>query len=304
MLLFLKIQSTGNYMYIYIKLLRVHQWLKNGFIVFPLIFSGLFVEKEKDIDVCLVLFAFSCLASSIYIINDILDFKRDQQHPVKKSRPLAAGLISPEKALFFSLALMALGLGLGFMINTNAACLMLVYLAIHLIYNFYAKNIVILDVFFIAFGFQLRIWVGSMVIGVLPSAWLQMCVFVLSLFLGFTKRRHEISLLKEKASEHRQALLDYNVYLLDQIIVICSTLTIVFYGLYSFSDDILKRLGNTHMIYSLAFVVFGIFRYLYLVHVKNQGGEPGEVILHDKASLINIMFWFAFIMVLLGISIV
>ena len=291
-------------MSIYLRLLRIHQWLKNGFIVFPLIFSGLFVQKEKSIDVVLVLFAFCCIASSIYIINDIFDFKRDQKHPQKKDRPIAAGLIAPQSALLFSIVLMIAGLYLGFLVDVNSGYLMVAYVTLHLIYNFYAKNIVILDVFFIAFGFQLRIWIGSVVVGVLPSAWLQMCVFVLSLFLGFTKRRHEISILKEKAAEHRQALLEYNVYLLDQIIVICSTLTIVFYGLYSISEDILKRLGNTHMIYSLAFVVFGIFRYLYLVHVKKQGGEPGEVILHDKASIINLIFWFAFIMTLLGLSII
>jgi 4-hydroxybenzoate polyprenyltransferase len=167
--------------------------------------------------------------------------------------------------------------------------------ALHILYNLWAKNVVILDVFFIAFGFQIRIWVGSLAIGGMPSEWLQMCVFVLSLFLGFTKRRSELSALKEKAVEHRQALLEYNLYLLDQIIMITSTLTVVFYGLYTISQDIMTRLGNYHMVYSLGFVIFGVFRYLYLVHVKKLGDEPGELILRDIPMIINLVLWLGYI---------
>ena len=174
-----------------------------------------------------------------------------------------------------------------------------VYLALHCAYNLATKKIIILDVISIAIGFQIRIWAGSVVAGVLPSIWLQLCVFLLSLFLGFTKRRYELSALRDKAAEHRNVLSHYTSYLLDQIIIISSTLTIVFYGLYTMSPDIIDRIGNENMVYSLIFVIYGIFRYLYLVHVKKLGDDPGDVIFSDIPLMINITLWIFFIIYVL-----
>lgn len=278
-----------------LSLLRVHQWVKNGFIIFPLVFSGLFRDWDKCIAVAIVIGAFCFIASSVYIFNDLLDSKRDLQHPKKKLRPLSAGSIKPVTAALIAVLLLLIGAYSCFMVNVGVGVLVIIYVALHLVYNFWAKNVVILDVFFIAFGFLIRVWIGSWVIGVSPSMWLLMCVFVLSLFLGFNKRRAEITLLKDSAVAHRQALLEYNTYLLDQLAVITSTLTVVFYGLYTISPEIVARLGGHQLTYSLAFVIFGIFRYLYLVHVKQQGDEPGELLLSDAPMLINALLWLVYV---------
>ena len=280
-----------------LELLRVHQWVKNAFILFPLLFSGHLLQWDKFTSVLMALFAFCCLASGVYIFNDLLDFRRDRLHPKKKNRPLSAGLITPAMAWGLALPLLGIGIACSFWVNPGVGAVALFYIAIHVIYNLWAKNVVILDVFFIAFGFQLRIWAGGLAVGILPSEWLLMCVFVLSLFLGFTKRRSELSDLKERAAEHRHALLEYNFYLLDQIIMITAALTVMFYGLYSISPEVMARLGNARMVYSLGFVIFGVFRYLYLLHVKNLGGEPGELLLHDAPLMIDVLLWILFIAV-------
>ncbi|MBF0503475.1 MAG: decaprenyl-phosphate phosphoribosyltransferase [Candidatus Omnitrophica bacterium] len=278
-----------------LSLLRVNQWVKNAFILFPLVFSGHFLEGDRSTAVLMAFFAFCCLASGVYIFNDLLDFRRDRLHPKKKNRPLSAGLITPTAACALGLPLVGIGLACSFWINSGVGAVALFYIAIHVIYNLWAKDVVILDVFFIAFGFQLRIWAGSLAAGISPSEWLQMCVFVLSLFLGFTKRRSELSDLKEKAAQHRHALLEYNFYLLDQIIMITAALTVMFYGLYSISPEVTVRTHHVSMVYSLGFVIFGVFRYLYLVHVKKLGGEPGELLLHDTPLIIDVGLWLIFI---------
>ena len=160
----------------------------------------------------------------------------------------------------------------------------------------------ILDVLTVAFGFQLRIWAGSVAIGVMPSLWLQMCVFVLALFLGFTKRRYEITVLKLDGPSHRKVLSHYTSYLLDQLIMICATLAIVFYGLYAISAEIVARIGGYEMFYSTGFVIYGIFRYLYLIHVKKLGDDPGDILLSDIPLITNILLWIGFVTMVIGLS--
>jgi len=285
-----------NKIKIVIQLLRIQQWVKNVFILFPLIFSGRLYQTDRLLD-CLVTFIGFCfIASSVYILNDFLDKAQDRLHPKKSNRPLAQNKLTAPSIIL--LVLVVMGLGLWTCLHVDAVILYsaVVYVLLHLFYNFYAKKIVILDVIFVAAGFQIRIWAGSFAAGVLPSEWLQLCVFLLALFLGFTKRRHEISTLKEKAWEHRSVLAHYTIYLLDQIIIICSTLTIVFYGLYAISSDIVLRTGNHNMVYSMGFVIYGIFRYLYLVHVKKMGDDTGEIIFSDKFLLASILLWIAFVL--------
>ena len=288
----------------FIKLLRIKQWIKNGFILFPVIFSGQLYQLNRLADSWITFVGFCLISSSVYIINDFLDSKADSFHPQKSRRPLAQKKFNTSTV--FLLILMLMGSGLLICLKANALILFMgiLYVLLHLTYNFYTKKIVILDVIFIAVGFQIRIWAGSFAAGVLPSVWLQLCVFLLALFLGFTKRRHEISSLKTHAPEHRSVLAHYTTYLLDQIIIICSTLTIVFYGLYAISPDIIARIGNHHLVYSIGFVIYGIFRYLYLIHVKKLGDDPGEVIFSDKPLLINIFLWMVYIIVLLYPSII
>ena len=282
-----------------IKLFRIKQWIKNGFILFPLIFSGQLSKTNLLAESWITFLGFCLISSSMYILNDFIDARNDRIHPQKSQRPLAQKKFNTATVIFLTLSTMTLGLMISLKADAMILFLAVFYVIIHAIYNLCARKIVILDVIFIAVGFQIRIWAGSFAAGVLPSVWLQLCVFLLALFLGFTKRRHEIASLRNHAPEHRSVLAHYTTYLLDQIIIICSTLTIVFYGLYAISPEIMARLGSHNLIYSTGFVIYGIFRYLYLVHVKKLGDDPGEVMFSDKPLMINIFLWVLYIVVLL-----
>ena len=284
---------------VFFHLLRIRQWVKNTFIFFPLFFAGeLF--KARLLSGCVqTFFGFSLIASGLYILNDSLDREKDRLHPKKVKRPLVQISIHPLILTVFVLSLISFGLFLCGGVNLSVLLTALVYILLHLVYNFFTKRVVILDVAFVAVGFQMRIWAGAAAAQVIPSVWLQMCVFLLALFLGFTKRRHEISTLKEKAPEHRSVLGHYTAYLLDQMIIICSTLTIVFYGLYTLSFYPSHKMASQYMVYSTAFVLYGIFRYLYLVHVQKKGDDAGEVLLSDGPLLINVLMWILYIAVLL-----
>ncbi len=272
-------------------LLRVKQWVKNTFIFFPMIFAGQMFSPVLLLNSLIVFFGFCLVASGMYMLNDLLDMERDRLHPQKCHRPLAKGSVTKSFAKVLMLLLLVMGLWTLAIVSKSVFGVAVFYIFLHFAYNFYAKQVVLLDAFFVAIGFQIRILVGSLAVDVTPSVWLQMCVFLLALFLGFTKRRYEISSLKERASEHRSVLAHYTSYLLDQIIIICSTLAIVFYGLYTISHEITQRLGNYNMTYSVVFVMYGIFRYLYLIHVKKLGDDPGEMLFHDKPLLINVLLW-------------
>ena len=282
-----------------IKLLRINQWIKNGFILFPLIFSGQLYQIHRLAGSWLTFVGFCFISSSVYIINDFMDAKNDRLHPQKSQRPLAQQKFSTLEVFLMIFIIMTTGFFLCWKADAMIFFMAILYVVLHLIYNFYTKQVVLLDVIFIAAGFQIRVWAGSFAAQVLPSVWLQLCVFLLALFLGFTKRRHEIASLKNHAVEHRSVLAHYTTYLLDQIIIICSTLTIVFYGLYAISPEIISRLGNHNLAYSMSFVIYGIFRYLYLVHVKKSGGDPGELIFSDKPLMMNIFLWIIYIIYLL-----
>ena len=275
----------------FVALFRVKQWVKNTFVFFPLLFSSRIFNSALLLSNLITFFGFCFIASGMYIFNDLLDIERDRLHPRKSQRPLARRDVN--KSSIFILIVVILGIGLWTLsiVSWPVVGIAIFYIALHLLYNLSAKHVVLLDAFFVALGFQVRIWAGSLATEVAPSLWLQMCVFLLALFLGFTKRRYEISNLKDKAAEHRSVLAHYTTYLLDQIIIICSTLAIVFYGLYTISQEINDRLGNYYMPYTIVFVIYGIFRYLYLVHVKKLGDDPGEMLFYDKALLINVVLW-------------
>ena len=285
-----------------IGLLRVKQWVKNGFIVFPLIFSGKLFQISSVEDVLFVFVGFCFLASGLYVFNDFVDLKADAIHPEKSSRPLAIMHLNPWQVGAIIVGLMGVGSLFCSWVSPMVFFVAVGYILLHLIYNLYTKKIVILDVIFIALGFQVRIWAGSLAAGVFPSVWLQMCVFVLALFLGFIKRRHELIVLKDRAKEHRVVLGHYTSYLLDQIIMICATLTVVFYGLYAISPEIALRFKGHGMVYSIVFVLYGIFRYIYLVHVKRRGGDPGELIMTDLPLVLSIILWLTYIIVLIVYS--
>jgi 4-hydroxybenzoate polyprenyltransferase len=281
----------------FLHLARVRQWVKNFFIFFPLIFSSQFADNELLWRAAGAFFVFCLVSSGIYIANDIADMARDRVHPGKSHRPLLINKAGLGMARFLSFSLCLAGLAAAWVLGPVFTSIVLGYLLTNVVYNAYAKRVVILDCFFVAIGFLFRVWAGACAVGVEPSVWLQLCVFLLALFLGFSKRRYELASLKEKASEHRDVFAHYTVYFLDQVILVCSTLTIVFYGLYTISSDVMDRVGHG-MVYSLLFVVYGIFRYLYLIHVKKLGGDPGEVLFFDRPLLISIVWWVAFVFIM------
>lgn len=280
-------------------LFRVKQWVKNSFLFFPLIFSGELFRPGKLTNCLMAFFAFCLVSSGMYIFNDYMDRDKDRLHPKKSQRPMARLNITPVQVTLLIITLIGLGLLTCSQINTLLVITAILYIAISLIYNFVTKFIVLLDVIFVALGFHIRVWAGAMATDIVPSVWLQMCIFILALFLGFTKRRHEITTLGHTAGTHRGVLNHYTTYLLDQIIMICSTMAIVFYGLYTMSSDMVNRLGHSQMVYSVVFVIYGIFRYLYLSHVKKQGDDPGEILASDAPLLINVLLWILFICYLL-----
>ncbi|MDK0616302.1 decaprenyl-phosphate phosphoribosyltransferase [Clostridium perfringens] len=268
------------------KLMRPKQWIKNFFVFGALIFSYSFLDLNKDIYAILAFILFSLVSSSVYIMNDILDVEKDRIHPKKKFRPIASGAISIKKAQLAFFILLAFSMIFAFLINRSLFFILTIYFINNIIYSFKMKNIVILDVISIAFGFILRVIAGGVVIGVSLSGWILLCTFFISLFLGFEKRRNEIIKLEGKANEHRKILEDYSDELLKQFSDITLTCTIVAYAIYTF-----VAYNTSYMMITNIFVIYGLFRYKYLSMKKGEGGSPTETILADRGIIIDVLLW-------------
>ncbi len=271
--------------------MRPRQWTKN-----LLLFAGLlFAEKLGDLPrVWLNLLAFLsfCLISgAVYIYNDLRDVEEDRLHPRKRHRPIASGKLPVAVATWWMLSAALLGLVLAFWIRPAFGGLAIAYLALSLVYSLGAKYIVILDVFLIAAGFVLRALAGAVAIDVHISGWLLACTTMLSLLLGFCKRRHELVLLGEEAVNHRATLGEYSVVLLDQFIAIASSATIITYALYTIQSATAAQHENLK--YTIPLVMYGVFRYLYLVYRKDLGGAPEQVLLEDRGIQATILLWIA-----------
>ena len=272
-----------------IEFLRIRQWVKNLFILFPFIFAGHFFMHGDLVRVLETVLAFCFASSAAYILNDLFDLEFDKIHPQKSKRPLASGSIDPGRATWSVLGLGIAGLLLAGIVGRGVLGMMALYIVLNIFYNILTKKIIILDVISVALGFQIRIWAGSIAAGVWPSVWLQMCTLLLALFLGFTKRRCELFTLGAKRIHHRQVLEHYNDYLLDLMIAVCAVLAIAFYGLYTL--EVYSPGGGHHMIYSVLFVIYGIFRYLYLVYVKKISGDAAEIFFSDWPLAACVMLW-------------
>lgn len=269
--------------------MRPKQWTKNGIIFGGLIFAFK-LDHPRLVGFSVAAFILFCLLSSAtYLINDISDLEHDRKHPLKKRRPLASGLIRPAHAAVAAALLLLVGLPLSLALNPAFALAALAYVVLTLAYSAYLKHIVIVDVFTIAAGFVLRAAAGALAIGVPISPWLYVCTVLGALFLGLTKRRHELLLLNDDAAKHRRILQEYSPYLLDQMIMIVTSTTVVAYSLYTFSADNLPK--NHAMMVTIPFVLYGIFRYLYLAHQKDAGGSPEEVLLRDRPLIADILLW-------------
>jgi len=274
-----------------IRSMRIKQWIKNLFMFAPIIFGGkLFIAADFTKTVA-AFFIFCLVTSATYIINDIADRKKDRFHPEKQKRPIASGALSVERASFIAVIFILISGLLSARLNISLLIVITIYILLHLLYSFMLKREVILDVIIIALGFELRIWAGAVVINIIPSVWLQLCVFILAIFLGLIKRRHEKISLYGHAAKHRAVLMHYKVYFLDHLIMISATLCVVFYGLYTVSPDLVSRIGSNYMAYTIPFVIYGIFRYLYLIHARKTGGNPGEILMSDIPLMLDILLW-------------
>jgi 4-hydroxybenzoate polyprenyltransferase len=272
--------------------MRLQQWIKNFFLFAALVFAGHLRIADDVIKSAVGFLLFSFVASSVYIFNDIIDLEKDKEHPIKSKRPLPSGKLQVSTAFTVSIALAFTGLLVGWIVNVEFGAILLIYIIINIIYSLKLKETVILDVMTIAAGFVLRVVAGAVLISVPTSEWLIICTVLLSLFLGFSKRRHELTILESHANTHRAVLQHYSPYFLDQMIGIVTASTVMSYTLYTISEDTVMKFGTKHLIYTVPFVLYGIFRYLYLVHKKEEGGNPTKIALTDRPLLINLVLWF------------
>ena len=266
--------------------LRPHQWIKNLFIFAPLIFSKYAIHLYPILKEITAFFIFSLLSGSVYIINDICDIEYDRKHPIKKARPIASGIIKPKDALIFSFSLIIITLSLSYILSKYFFIVAFIYLLINLFYSLKLKTIPFLDVVVIATGFGLRIIAGAFVIEVNPSLWLIICGFLLSLFLAFGKRRHEISL--KGADQQRKVLKAYSEKGLDLALYSTGILTTIAYISYCLSSHTRIFFNTKYMILTSPFVIFGLFRYIKIVKRGKDAQSPTEAMIHDFPFLINI----------------
>jgi len=277
----------------FVKAMRPKHWIKNIIIAGPLVFSENLFSPMKVALVLSAMALFSAVASAIYLINDIADIEKDRLHPTKKQRPIAAGKLPVPLAAVGAVLLAGGSLAAGYAVNIPFGVVLSLYLAANVGYSFYLKNMVIIDAMVLALGFVFRVLAGAYVIAVPASEWLIMCTFLLALFLGFAKRRHELTLLAEGAENHRKVLEHYSPYFLDQMIMTVTAATVVSYALYTVAPSTVEHFGTTKLIYTSPFVLFAIFRYLYLVHQKDSGGNPTQIFLTDLPLIIDVVLWLA-----------
>jgi 4-hydroxybenzoate polyprenyltransferase len=277
----------------WLTLFRPRQWVKNSFVLAPLVFSGRAAEASATATALLAAALFCALASGVYAFNDAFDREADRAHPSKRSRPVASGRIGHTQAMLVGTAL-ALGATVAAMsIDPAFGVIALAYMGLNVAYTFGLKSIVILDVFTIASFFLLRLLAGAVVISVVPSVWLLLCGGLLALYLGFTKRRHELVTLGDGSPDHRAVLTQYGPEFLDQMSSVLLSVTVVAYIMYTLSSETAEAIGTDAFTYSVAFVLYGVFRYLYLVH-QEGAGSPTETLLTDKPLLAAVGLWLSY----------
>lgn len=274
-----------------LRTMRPKQWSKNTFVLVGLVFDGRLLEPAMGLATVAVLIGFCLISSSVYILNDLVDIEKDRLHPYKRLRPLPSGQLHPllAKVAMVILAVVSI-VGIG-MLDVRVGLVIAAYLILNVGYSFYLKNLVIIDVMMIAVFFLLRVIAGALVVHVSNfSPWLYVCVSLLALLIGFGKRRHEIILLEDSAAGHRVSLKQYNLPLLDQIIGIVTTSGLISYTLYTFEADTALA-APSRMMLTVPFVIYLVFRYLYLIHVEKRGGAPEELWFEDRPLLASICLW-------------
>lgn len=281
-----------------LKTMRPKQWTKNVVVFAPLIFDEKLFDPVLLARTLLAFVLFCLISSTVYIINDLVDMEQDRLHPKKRTRPLASGALAPSVAAAAAGALILVSLPVAFWLDGGFSLILLSYLLLNIAYSFYLKHLVIIDVLAIAAGFVLRVAGGVAVVGVERfSPWLYLVITLGALFLGFGKRRHELLLLENGADAHRAILAEYTVPFLDQLIGLVTSTMVIAYSLYTFSAPNLP--ANHAMMLTIPVVLYGLFRYLYLIHVKKEGGAPDELLLSDKPLLATGMLWVLMVVIVL-----
>lgn len=278
-----------------LKLMRPKQWTKNFFVFAAIIFSGNFLNIHI-LKINILTFVLFCLtSSSIYVLNDIVDIEKDKIHPEKKNRPLPSGKISKNTAILFDILLISsVAIFAWVFADIKILGIYAIYFIVNIFYSFKLKNIVIIDVMIITFGFVLRVASGSLATNVEISPWLFLCTILLSLFLALNKRKSEIVMLQDSSASHRKILEEYSIDLIDKMLTIVNPSILMAYCLYTFSST-----QSRTMMYTIPFVLFGIFRYEYLMDKKNIGSKPEDVFVRDFPFLINILLWITSVLVII-----
>jgi 4-hydroxybenzoate polyprenyltransferase len=271
--------------------LRPDQWTKNLIVFAALIFAVKLLDPAALALASAAFLIFCVLSGCVYLMNDVSDREADRRHPLKRLRPIASGALGAGTALAWAIGLSTVALAAAYALRPLFALTAAAYLALFALYTHTFKHVVILDVMSIAIGFVLRAVAGGLVIGVPVSDWLLVCTILLALFLGLAKRRHEITMLADGASGHRRILEEYDPYLLDQMIAIVAAATLVVYIIYCASPETAERFGTRLLVLTTPFPIYGIFRYLYLVHRKHGGGSPSDMLLRDRPLLSCVALW-------------
>ncbi|HOE12265.1 MAG TPA: decaprenyl-phosphate phosphoribosyltransferase [bacterium] len=277
---------------------RIKQWIKNLFVFAPLVFShGLFSVGPFSRTLA-AFFIFCFFSSSVYFLNDVVDIDRDRLHPQKRRRPLPSGRLSIRAALVASCVLLCLAILLSLVVfDIRFLAIGLTYIVVNVAYSFWLKSAVLLDGMSIAAGFVLRTFAGAFAIGAMMSDWLYLCALLISLFLAFCKRRHELALLQDAAANHRAILEEYPIEFLDQLISVLTAATLVCYSLYTLDREVTTplRLGGGLKL-TIPFVIYGLLRYQFLVYRRQEGGNPADLLLRDKPLMVNFALWLAFVL--------
>lgn len=275
--------------------LRPRQWIKNVFILAPVIFADHLFHPPFLVRTAVAVLLFSLLNGAVYLLNDVIDRERDRLHPQKCRRPVAAGLLSLKNALFAALLIFILALLAIFIFDRLFFAIALIYALLNLLYSLLLRNVVICDIVIIALGFVLRVLIGGTVNDIWLSPWIMIMTFLLAIFLGLMKRRAEVLKMTGKVANGltRATLSDYNLALLDQMISVSTATTLISYTMYVMSPEIQQKFATDKLFVTVPFVVFGIFRYLFLAYARNRGENPAEVIYTDLPFTLNLLFWAA-----------
>ena len=274
-----------------LKLIRPHQYIKNLFIFLPLFFIGQITNSELLTNALIAFISFSISASAVYILNDYIDIEEDRQHPRKKDRPLASGLISKKEAFSLIAIFSIIGIALMATQSLKALIILLIYITLNIGYCFFFKHIAIVDITIIATGFVLRLFIGAFTSGISLSKWIVIMTFLLALFLALAKRRDDVLHFMNTGKKMRKSIDGYNLQFIDGVMMIMASVVIVSYILYATSLEVVQRIQSEYLYITSLFVVLGILRYLQIIFIENNGGDPTKIIFKDKFVIFTIVLW-------------